>query len=56
MTDDSEAQRQALTVTWPKSFNLLCVFHVLQSFWIWVIERKNNMRKEHHQPLMGKMK
>ena len=33
MTDDSEAQRQALTAAWPKSFNLLCVFHVLQSFW-----------------------
>ena len=56
MTDDSEAQRQALTATWPKSVNLLCVFHVLQSFWTWLHESKNNIRKEHRQPLMGKMK
>ena len=56
MTDDSEAQRQALTAAWPKSFNLLCIFYVLQSFWTWLHEGKNNIRKEHRQPLMGKMK
>ena len=50
MTDDSEAQRQALTATWPKSVNLLCVFYVLQSFWTWLHESKNNIRKKRASP------
>ena len=33
MCDDSSSQSQAISATWPNAKQLLCVFHVLQSFW-----------------------
>ena len=35
MSDDSSSQSQAISVTWPNAKQLLCVNHVLQSFWTW---------------------
>ena len=56
MTDDSESQRQALAAAWPKSTQLLCVFHVLQAFWTWLHDGRNKIRNNHRQYLMGKVK
>ena len=33
ITDDSNAERNALELCWPNSIRLLCTFHVLQAFW-----------------------
>ena len=30
MTDDSALEKNALSVVWPESAQLLCIFHVLQ--------------------------
>ena len=56
MTDNSESQRQALSVTWPRATMLLCVFHVLQAFWTWLHDGKNKINKGHRQFLMNKIK
>jgi len=45
MTDDSEAERQALKTVWPDSKQLLCRFHVCQSIWRWLWSNENNIEK-----------
>lgn len=43
ITDDSYAERNALKFVWPQSKLFLCKFHVLQSMWRWVLEKKHNI-------------
>ena len=33
LTDDSNAERNALELCYPKAIRLLCTFHLLQAFW-----------------------
>ena len=56
MSDDSLSQSLAVTATWPKARQLLCVFHVLQSFWTWLHDGKHHIPANHRQPLMLKIK
>ena len=56
MSDDSLSQSQAIYATWPNAKQLLCVFHVLQSFWTWLHEGKNKVQAIHRQMLMLKIK
>lgn len=51
MTDDSDAERNALKFVWPECKTLLCRFHVCQSIWRWLWEKKNNIPKESRQSL-----
>ena len=41
MTDDCEAERNALQKAFPRSILLLCIFHVLQAGWRWLRMAKN---------------
>jgi len=45
ITDDSEAERQALKSVWPQSKQLLCRFHVCQSVWRWLWTNENSIEK-----------
>ena len=36
--------------------HLLCIFHVLQSFWRWLHEGKNHVLKDHRQIILLKVK
>lgn len=45
ITDDSEAERQALNNIWPQSKQLLCRFHVCQSVWRWLWSNEHNIEK-----------
>lgn len=54
MTDDSDAERNALSHVWPSSSRLLCLFHISQAVWRWLrsadngiddIDRKTLMRQ-----------
>jgi len=45
MTDDSNAETNALSSQWPQSKLLLCVFHVMQAVWRWFLETKNGVDK-----------
>ncbi|XP_029348367.1 uncharacterized protein LOC115034941 [Acyrthosiphon pisum] len=45
ITDDSEAERQALQSVWPQSKQLLCRFHICQSVWRWLWGSENNIEK-----------
>ncbi|CAB4439790.1 unnamed protein product [Rhizophagus irregularis] len=57
ITDDSNAERNALELCWPKGIRLLCTFHVMQAFWRWVYNPKHhNIKKEDRAPIMEKMK
>lgn len=56
MSDDSLSQSQAISATWSNAKQLLCVFHVLQSFWTWLHDGKNKVQAIHRQTLMLKIK
>ena len=43
MTDDCDAERNALSVAWPRSTLLLCIFHVLQAQWTWLWDQKHGV-------------
>jgi hypothetical protein len=49
MTDDSAAERAALAEVWPLAVLLLCIFHVLQAEWRWLL---SNTKKEDRQKIM----
>lgn len=51
MTDDSEAERQALKTVWPSSKSLLCRFHICQSVWRWLFEIKHSICKDDRKTL-----
>lgn len=37
ITDNSDPMRKALKTVWPDSEQFLCVFHILQQVWRWVL-------------------
>lgn len=43
VTDDSDAERNALKYIWPHSKTFLCRFHILQAVWRWLFEKKHNI-------------
>ena len=46
MSDDSDAERGALSGVWPQSVLLLCIFHVLQAMWTWLWDAKHSIVHE----------
>lgn len=51
ITDDSDAERQALKSVFPDSKLLLCRFHVLQSVWRWLWEMNHQIHKDDRKTL-----
>ncbi|XP_022089374.1 uncharacterized protein LOC110978577 [Acanthaster planci] len=56
LTDDSDSERQSLQEVFPNSITLLCVFHVLQATWRFLLEGKNSIRKEDRPRLLELVK
>lgn len=54
MTDNSAAEKAALTATWPEGRQLLCHFHVAQAEWRWLTAARNNIEKDQRRVLMTK--
>jgi len=52
MTDDSEVEKM-LWPEWPNSELRLCVCHVMQSVWRWLLDSKNNIDKQDRRILMN---
>ncbi|KAG8174843.1 hypothetical protein JTE90_010878 [Oedothorax gibbosus] len=53
ITDNSQAEINALRKTWPTSINLLCIFHIGQAVWRWLWDSNNNIPKDSRQILMS---
>ena len=43
ITDDSAAERSALSTVWPEALLLLCHFHVMQAVWRWLWDSKHKI-------------
>ena len=56
LTDDSNAERNALKICWPQAIRLLCTFHILQAFWKWLYDSKHRINKEDRTPIIKIMK
>jgi hypothetical protein len=52
MTDDSDAQRSALSACFPTAAMLLCQVRVQQAMWRWLWDTKHGVAKEDRQVLM----
>lgn len=52
LTDNSDAEINALMTVWPNSTSLLCIFHVMQAVWRWLWDSKNSIKKEHRTLMM----
>ena len=56
MTDNCSALKGALAATWPTARQFLCIFHLLQQVWRWLLDNKHGIRKEDRQELMAAVK
>lgn len=45
MTDDCTAERSVLGATFPEALLLLCIFHVLQAVWRWILASNHKIQK-----------
>jgi hypothetical protein len=52
ITDDSAAEKAALSSVWPEAYQKLCHFHVMQAVWRWLWAAKHGIDKSDRQPLM----
>ena len=53
ITDDCEAEKNALKTVWPESRQLLCIFHYLQSWWRWLWDSTHDIPNEKRRPIMN---
>lgn len=53
MTDNCNAKRKALAVTWPTSQRFLCIFHILQQIWQWLVNSKHGTQKPNCEELLA---
>ena len=51
ITDDCAAERAALKAVWPNTNYLLCIFHYLQCWWLWLMEAKQRIPKDERQSI-----
>ena len=56
LPDDSAAERAALQATFPSANSILCIFHVLQAFWRYVWDGKNDVKRINRPHVFGLMK
>ena len=56
ITDDSNAERNALQLCWPNGIRLICTFYIFQAFWRWNHDSKHHIKKEDQVSIIGKMK
>lgn len=56
MTDNCDAERKAIAKTWPTSRCFLCIFHILQQIWRWLLDSKHGIQKHNRQELMAATK
>ena len=52
MTDDADAEINALRAVWPNAKLLLCTWHLLNAVWRWLWDRKHQVLKEDRPHLL----
>ena len=52
ITDDCDAEKNALKLVWPGSTQLLCIFHYLQSWWKWLWSAEHGIDIADRQSIM----
>lgn len=55
-TSDDKAEQEALKSCFPKAHLLICISHILQASWTFLLDRKNTIKKEHRSLLFSKIK
>ena len=56
LTDDSDAERNALRIVWPLIQLLLCFFHVLQAHWQFIFKSESKIEKKDKPALLRMMR
>ena len=53
MTDDCDAERNALAIIWSAAKLLLCIFHVLQAQWVWLWAQEHGIEHKDRPILLN---
>ena len=56
ITDDDEAERNAIQSGWPETILLLCHFHHLQALWTWLWKGEHQIEKDDRPVLFNLFK
>ena len=56
MTDDADAEINALHAVWPEAKLLLCVWHVLNALWRWLLQGDHQIKKDDRPHLLKKFR
>ena len=56
MTDDADAEINALHDVWPEAKLLLCVWHVLNAVWRWLWDSNHQVKKDDRPHLLKKFR
>ena len=56
MTDNADAEINALKTVWPESKLLLCVWHVLNAVWRWLWQGNHQIGKDDRPYLLKKFR
>ena len=56
MTDDADAEINALRKVWPDAILLLCVWHVLNAVWRWIWQGDHQVKKDDRPYLLKKFR
>ncbi|KAG9485852.1 uncharacterized protein [Eleutherodactylus coqui] len=56
LTDDSKAQQNAIEVVFPSATILLCIVHILQAVWRWLLDSKHGIPKQERQQIFTKIR
>ncbi|XP_066440463.1 uncharacterized protein [Eleutherodactylus coqui] len=56
LTDDSKAEQNAIKKVFPSASRLLCIFHILQAAWRWLLDSKHGISKLARQESFTKIR
>jgi hypothetical protein len=56
LTDNCQEERNALKCVWPSAILLLCIFHILQQAWRWLLDKNHQIRQNARPEILGLFK
>ena len=56
LTDNCQEERNSLKAVWPSASLLLCIFHILQQAWRWLLDKNHQINQNDRPGILGLFK
>ena len=56
MTDNCNEEQNALSFVWPSATLLLCIFHILQQVWRWLLDKNHQISQADRSEILSQFK